>query len=277
MKFLIVQRKGALISALLLISLIATPYFAIAQFGYAGLGIGYRAITFKSGNILSGDKPTKARAITLDADLMYRPYRFFALGATISIPLTEFSTYSFSGAKTSKDQTFDGFFPDFPSGNLQKHQPEDMDYSFDQSFSATLKARFYAVPQIGLYFDLRYTLMSITETFKFGRLQKSATYYSGGTIKTPDVSGEKLYASSELNPIIPGLGIGFKFHVSKSVYLDVNSSLDLVLINNYEGFEFDVSYDYDYTDRSRDFVRLRSQAPGTHSSFVFHIGGGYLF
>ena len=238
------------------------PFAGKAQFGYVGAGVGLRSTTFLKGRVLSGEK-TKLNSVTFELDGMYRPLRFLGIGATLSFPISQSSRYSFVEAKTTNGDTFTGFSTiNYGYSNDPEFFTKKFDYSFEQSTAVTFKARFYVQPRVGIYFDLRSTLMTLTEKFVIQRDSQN------------ELIAEDYYHKEDMNLFIPGFGMGIHNHISKHIYIDFSANFDFIKIQN-KGFFKDAAY------RSlRDdliYVTFTDQTEGKHTSKVLHLSIGYIF
>lgn len=269
-------RKGYIGWVVALTYFLVLPLSSMAQFGYVGAGFGVRKTVLNQGLAFLNEN-TALSAVCVDVGAMYRPYRFLGIGASVSLPVTQSSTFSFKSAKTSDGNKFHGFDNGYgTSEHVKRNMPKEFDYSFEQSPAITFKARLYVAPDIGVYFDLRYTLMTFSESFVFERPYRAAIYYNSSIVQNPAVPAENFNYSADYKLQMPGIGLGIQHHVSRHIYLNINANIDFMTING-EGFSHDITYDYDFFNKEIINVAFKDQAVGSHTSFVLQIGGGYIF
>lgn len=245
------------------ISMLAMPFLGKAQFGYVGAGVGIRTTTFYKEKVFFSDK-TKHTPITFEVSGMYRPLRFLGLGATISFPVHESSLYSLGNAEVSNSSyRFEGF-GSYGSGTKANPEfmPKGFGYSYEQSVAVTLKARLYALPKAGFYFDLRLSFMSLTENFIIQRASSN-----------PEIL-ENYNHTESISILMPGIGMGIQQHISKNLYFDLSANLDFMNIQN-NGFSHEVSYTGYVSDLK--YVTFADQIGGKHTSFGLQFSLGYFF
>ena len=242
--------------------MLVMPFLGKAQFSYLGAGVGFRTTTFYKPELVFGDK-TKHVPVTLEVNGMYRPLRFLGLGATIGFPIYESSRFSLDDAKMDNDYSFKGFAgSEYGSNANPEFIPKEFGYSYEQSIAFTLKARLYALPKVGGYFDFRLTRMNLTENFVIKRDSQK-----------PLVQEDYAY-TEEIKLIIPGFGMGVQHHLSKNIYFDLSANFDFMTIRN-NGFAHPVSYKVSYG--KYEFITFQDQISGKHTSFVLHFSLGYIF
>ncbi len=247
---------------LLLVGILLLPFLGKAQFGYFGAGVGLRSTTFQKGRVFSGEK-TKLNSLTFELNGMYRPLRFLGIGATVSFPVSQSSRYSFVNAETTNGDTFTGFNTiNYGYSNDPDFFTKKFDYSFEQSAAVTFKVRFYVDPHIGVYFDLRYTIMTLTEKFVIQRDSQN------------EFIAEDFIHKEDMSLLIPGFGMGIHHHLSKHIYIDFSANFDFLQIQN-KGFFKDVAYRSLRDDLM--YVAFTDQTEGEHTSKVLQFSLGYIF
>ena len=242
--------------------MLVLPFLGKAQFSYLGAGVGMRSTTFYKEQLIFSDK-TKHTPVTFEVSGMYRPLRFLGLGGTISFPVYESSLYSLGNAEVSNSKNrFQGFGSYGQSGKANpEFIPKEFGYSFEQSVAFTFKARLYAVPTAGFYFDFRLTMMTLTEKFIINR-----------SSSRPEIL-EDYNHSEKIGVLMPGVGMGFHTHLSKNIYFDISTNLEFMNIKN-NGFSHKVSYSGKISELN--YVTFADQVGGKHTSFGLQLAFGYI-
>ncbi len=256
-------RVNLICKTLLLTGFLAIPFLGNSQFSYYGVGVALRSTTFHKPEISPGEK-TKTKTTVFQVNGLYRPLRFLGLGATLSIPIKQSSTFSFSDAETNTRNPFEefGMSGDYSSNDNSAFIPETFDYTIEQSISVTLKTRLYAFIKSGLYFDLRFSIMSLTESLVIERdLQEGV----------PPIDINQV---EKIGLFIPGFGVGLQENIGKRLYIDFSANFDFMNIKN-KGFSEKVVYNGSNTELYT--VIFEDQISGSKSSTVLQISLGYTF
>lgn len=241
--------------------MLVMPFFCEAQFGYLGGGVGFRTTTFYKEPEIFGEK-TKYVPLTLEVSGMYRPLRFLGVGATVSFPVYQSSEYSLGNTEGSGGYRFEGFGTSaYGSLAYPEFIPQKFEYTFEQSIAFTLKARLYAVQTAGIYFDIRFTTLSLTETFIMERASRDPTVQ------------ENYNNTENIRLFMPGLAMGIQNHISQKIYIDFSANFDFMNVRNV-GFAHTVSYK---NSGSVKYVTFKDQVGGKHSSFGLQLSLGYVF
>lgn len=234
-----------------------------SQFSYIGGGIASRSITIYKPELSNSDK-TKSKSTTFEINGLYRPRRFFAVGANISIPFKQATNFSFQEAKTSTGDPFYGFGNSgFGRNENEEYIPEIFDYTVEQSMSVTFKARLYVWIKSGLYFDFRFSALSLTESLIIEREVQE-------NIPAIDINERE-----QVGAFFPGFGIGLHEHVGKHIFIDFGVNFDFMNIKN-DGFSTDPVL-YTKSNGSTYRVIFEDLIGGKKNAYVFQASLGYIF
>ncbi len=248
---------------LLLIYFLTIPFLGNSQFSYIGAGVALRTTIINKPQLKGLDK-TKTKATTFEINGMYRPLRFFAIGANISIPVNEATNFSFEEAETNSGNPFNGFGSSgFGANKYSEYIPETFEYTVEQSMAVTFKARLYAFINSGLYFDFRFSIMSLTESLIIER---------DAQVNIPDID---INEREQTGVFFPGFGVGLHEHLGKHIFIDLSVNFDFMNIKN-DGFTSD---EVVYTGPDSDVyeVTFEDLISGKKNSHVFQFSLGYIF
>lgn len=265
-------QKKYLWSLYLLLLLVALPVWCSAQFVYVGAGWRGQSTVYHRDLY----KKTRISAMSIEAGGIYQVLRFIGVGAKVNIPFAQSFTYSFRDSETTSGATFDGFYSDIMVTEVSiRYVPDYMRYNIRQSAASTFLIRFYLDQEIGIYLDLRYTLMALRENFEFRRERRNAVYHNGdlrgGVISERNIEEEITYLLGN-----PGLALGIQKRISKYIYLEGEIALDLMNVGN-DKFVHSIAYEWDPFDDQHEYVTIESLAPGSHTSLSLQVGLGYFF
>lgn len=249
----------------LVLLLIAFTSNANAQFTYGGLTFTYHDLRFKKGS--DGFDNTRISELRLNLDIVHRFFKQVGIGAQLELPIYSNFKANFSGSPTTAGGSFEGSDEEFVAfGSLSPTQ-----YSYDIRASSTVSIfpRIYLGAESGLYIDLRYNLLLLSEEFIYRR----------GVVPSDGTRPELAAASINYNETHTLSGYGFKIGVfnqfSEHFYFNYSLTVDVYNFDQLDGFYYYLPFATTADDYDR--VLMRTMISGTDISWQFGYGIGYYF
>lgn len=237
---------------------------AKAQFSYAGFNLGYTWENLEKGNnILNGNENySRINELTATFSFMNRPIRRVGIGASISVPVIKGFTWSFDGAPTTGDNSYSELDNDF-GAQSPSYDPFEYDYNVQNRLGITLIGRLYFSDESSWYFDLRYTLSSVNESFIFKRAA------SGG------VPARNIDYNENHSARGPGFELGGLAQFDDHFFLNYGFIMDFISYDT-SPFEYNIEFASSFSGDDSE-VKIQSRIQESAFMFQFYYGIGYRF
>ncbi|MFT6947634.1 MAG: hypothetical protein ACJARP_002061 [Vicingaceae bacterium] len=228
-----------------------------AQFTYLEADLAFQFIKYEKGDLMFDNQKIQTNSFSVIVSAIHRPTRFMGLGLSLGLPMAQSTRWGFQNAPLTSGSLLEDNDNSFSSGEFA---PDNYDYSIRHSPTVTLFGRLFFKPNFPLFIDLRYTFLSIEETFTFER----NTFYPVDI----NFSGQRQARG-------PGLSFVLNHIFQKGFYINYKYSVDFLTFNRLPTFSYDILYD-SYSNRNIS-ARIASPIETTHNMHSWIFGFGYYF
>ena len=236
-----------------LILLLFTNKAVKAQFSYGGVRLSYHNVRFDKGGDFEG---TRLNDFVANLDLLHRPIRNFAFGASVRIPIVNGFKYQYI-LDEGNFETITG------GGILNEDQVQyaegDFYYNIKNTVSLTFLGRVYFDTESNIYLDLRYTIASYDETFTFER--------SSGNLPNRDINYQNSVSTTGI-----GFGVGYNMRISDHFYFGYALAVDF-LGTDEVSFEYDIESD---GFSSQNPTTIKSKIDDSQTAYELSASIGYI-
>ncbi len=235
---------------------------ASAQFTYGGLRLSYHNVKFDNKSSIGSEADiARINNMVVNLDLIHRPIRNLAVGASFRIPVIKGFRYEYSFDQQG-EYVSGGGLDAIDEPNLAEGRFE---YDVELSSSMTFFMRIYFDVETNYFLDLRYSIENYNETLNYQRQGTSL----------PDMSYSYAYKAIASGP---GFAIGYMPKIGDHFYFKYMGAADFLSVSGSERTIANISAN-NYSSGSGNLVNIPVPSQMKDKALVleFSMGFGYSF
>lgn len=251
------------IVCLLTVTVFALPKELVSQFTYLEAGLGNTNVV----NSSRSQPDLYYHNISVRLSGLVRFKKHIGVGGELNVPVLHHNrSYSAGGIER--------YFKRHASP--YQYLPQDIDYTFRNTISGSLFARFFADSKVNLYGEVRFTVVQMKERFVFNR-DYVAPYESWSGESYPEV--DAVYIDETLKHMLfaPGLAIGAQPRLGKKFFINFKVGVDFYFFNDNKRTNYEITNSYNPTYSYTSTETIGNYGRGVRFPVIINLGFGYFF
>ena len=239
-----------------------------AQFSYLGIEAYYSNMQFDRG--IKGDieDNTATNDLRIAVNFIHQPIRNIGIGVNIGFPIIQSFNWRYTEAPTTTGREYNEFESDFGAEGSD-YIPNEYYYDIKNSLQLTFIGRLFIDIESNFYLDIRYSSVSLEETFNFRRTARLNRGFG------PDIPAINLSSSNAFTANGFGFGLGAFPRISDHFYAGYSFSVDFLNVND-RSFRYIIPFS-DFNESTSSSVIMDSKIDGPVTVYNFNVSFGYIF